>query len=54
VALADGSVTTNSYDDNGDGQFDRTQRITVEVAGNMSPQLALSHSFATLQARVAL
>jgi hypothetical protein len=34
VALADGSVTTNSYDDNGDMTFDRTQRITVEVAGN--------------------
>ena len=30
VALADGSVTTNSYDDNGDMTFDRTQRITVE------------------------
>jgi Ca2+-binding RTX toxin-like protein len=34
VALVDGSQTTNSYDDNGDGQFDRTQRITIAVDGN--------------------
>jgi hypothetical protein len=40
VALMDGSVTTNSYDDNGDMTFDRTQRITVEVAGHQPWPLA--------------
>ena len=50
VALADGSVTTNSYDDNGDMTFDRTQRITVEVAGNTRTETTvnkLGSAFAT-------
>jgi hypothetical protein len=49
VALVDGSQTTNSYDDNGDGQFDRTQRITIAVDGNTRTETTVNKLMAEAQ-----